>query len=393
MFRATGWCAASTQRVDCGKHDDGPPESRAVEPRRLLDWKASGQNASKLIKRFDIRAQGSGDTVRRLSGGNIQKVVLAREFTNDVSFLLIDQPTRGVDIGAQEAIHDEIMRQRADGGAILLISVQLDELEARRPDPGDVQRPDHGRGRRRWCRRGPHRPDDGGRRRERSAETQDAGLASSRVCMVNDSFRAVRPGDRGRLRAALGAVIILLVDESPVHVFTTLLRGAFGDRPGRRHVLQTTPILICGVAACIALRGGMFNVGVEGQLSSAASQPPWWGSPCHARGLHMLAALARRSPPARPGSPYRLFPRALSTPTRWSRRSCRTMWRSCSHPTSRSSFSSARAAGRNAADPASAYLPELFAFSRLNWGLSIGLVLASAHLVLPQHAVAAMPSP
>jgi simple sugar transport system ATP-binding protein len=68
--------------------------------------------------------------VKSLSGGNIQKVVLAREFSGDARFLLIDQPTRGVDIGATEAIHTEIMRQRADGRAILLISVQLDELIA-----------------------------------------------------------------------------------------------------------------------------------------------------------------------------------------------------------------------------------------------------------------------
>ncbi len=94
----------------------------------LLDWKAAADESARMITRFDIRARGTTDTVRRLSGGNIQKVVLAREFTNEASFLLIDQPTRGVDIGAQEAIHDEIMRQRADGVAILLISVQLDEL-------------------------------------------------------------------------------------------------------------------------------------------------------------------------------------------------------------------------------------------------------------------------
>jgi ABC-type uncharacterized transport system ATPase subunit len=94
----------------------------------LLDWKAAARESSVLIERFDIRARGPNDTVRRLSGGNIQKVVLAREFTNEAPFLLIDQPTRGVDIGAQEAIHDEIMRQRATGVAILLISVQLDEL-------------------------------------------------------------------------------------------------------------------------------------------------------------------------------------------------------------------------------------------------------------------------
>ncbi|ESZ30311.1 ABC transporter ATP-binding protein [Mesorhizobium sp. L2C084A000] len=96
----------------------------------MLNWNAINQNAETLIKSFDIRARAAGDAVKRLSGGNIQKVVLAREFTNGADFLLIDQPTRGVDIGAQEAIHDEIMRQRAAGRAILLISVQLDELAA-----------------------------------------------------------------------------------------------------------------------------------------------------------------------------------------------------------------------------------------------------------------------
>lgn len=94
----------------------------------LLDWRAVADQAAEMIKRFDIRARGPADTVKRLSGGNIQKVVLAREFTNEADFLLIDQPTRGVDIGAQESIHDEIMRQRAAGRAVLVISVQLDEL-------------------------------------------------------------------------------------------------------------------------------------------------------------------------------------------------------------------------------------------------------------------------
>ena len=83
-----------------------------------------------LITRFDIRTRGPDSPVKSLSGGNIQKVVLAREFSADARFLLVDQPTRGVDIGATEAIHGELMRQRAEGRAILLISVQLDELMA-----------------------------------------------------------------------------------------------------------------------------------------------------------------------------------------------------------------------------------------------------------------------
>ena len=66
--------------------------------------------------------------VRALSGGNMQKVVLAREFSGNTPFLLVDQPTRGVDIGAMDGIHAEIMRRRDAGAAILLISVQLDEI-------------------------------------------------------------------------------------------------------------------------------------------------------------------------------------------------------------------------------------------------------------------------
>ncbi len=98
--------------------------------RGWLRWWAIDEEMRALIKRFDIRARGPKDPARALSGGNIQKVVLAREFTAGGDMLLIDQPTRGVDIGAQEAIHDEIMRQRSEGRAILLISTQLDELGA-----------------------------------------------------------------------------------------------------------------------------------------------------------------------------------------------------------------------------------------------------------------------
>ncbi len=96
----------------------------------LIHWAAVDRLARDLIARFDIRARTPRDAVKRLSGGNIQKVVLAREFTSGADFLLVDQPTRGVDIGAQEAIHDEIMRQREAGRAVLLLSVQLDELAA-----------------------------------------------------------------------------------------------------------------------------------------------------------------------------------------------------------------------------------------------------------------------
>jgi simple sugar transport system ATP-binding protein len=94
----------------------------------ILSLRDIAVHADELIKKFRVKTPSRDTLAKNLSGGNIQKVVLAREFTNDADFLLIDQPTRGVDIGAQEAIHDEIMRQRAAGRAVLVISVQLDEL-------------------------------------------------------------------------------------------------------------------------------------------------------------------------------------------------------------------------------------------------------------------------
>ena len=66
--------------------------------------------------------------MRSLSGGNIQKVVIAREFSCDAKVLVVAQPTRGVDIGAAEYIHERLLEQRSNGAAILVISEDLDEV-------------------------------------------------------------------------------------------------------------------------------------------------------------------------------------------------------------------------------------------------------------------------
>lgn len=94
----------------------------------FIRWRQVRAAAVNLISRFDIRSSGPDQIVGKLSGGNMQKVVLARELSQGSPVLLVDQPTRGVDIGAMERIHDEIMAQRAQGVAILLISAQIDEI-------------------------------------------------------------------------------------------------------------------------------------------------------------------------------------------------------------------------------------------------------------------------
>ncbi len=93
-----------------------------------LKRKAAQAYAQSLFHRFDIRGAGVDVAAGSLSGGNMQKAVVAREFSFDAPVLLIAQPTRGVDIGAIEFIHQSIMDKRNGGCSVLLVSADLDEI-------------------------------------------------------------------------------------------------------------------------------------------------------------------------------------------------------------------------------------------------------------------------
>jgi general nucleoside transport system ATP-binding protein len=82
------------------------------------------------VKRFDVRARSISVTAATLSGGNQQKLILARELENDPRLLVAAQPTRGLDIGAIEFVWRQILDQKAEGRAVLLISAELDEIYA-----------------------------------------------------------------------------------------------------------------------------------------------------------------------------------------------------------------------------------------------------------------------
>jgi simple sugar transport system ATP-binding protein len=85
--------------------------------------------ADKLIRQYDIRSgQGGATVVRAMSGGNQQKAIVAREIDKDPELLVAIQPTRGLDVGAIEYIHKQLVRQRDSGKAVLLISLELDEV-------------------------------------------------------------------------------------------------------------------------------------------------------------------------------------------------------------------------------------------------------------------------
>jgi simple sugar transport system ATP-binding protein len=106
-------------------HDYGnEPFSRFgwLNPRRWLRWAAG------LLKEFDVRGGGPTTRAGSLSGGNQQKVVVAREVSRDPSVLIAAQPTRGLDVGAIEFVHRRLVEQRDAGKAVLLVSLELEEI-------------------------------------------------------------------------------------------------------------------------------------------------------------------------------------------------------------------------------------------------------------------------
>jgi general nucleoside transport system ATP-binding protein len=106
-------------------HDfDRPPNSRFgwLSPKRMI------QRAARLLKEFDVRGGGPRTKARALSGGNQQKVVVAREVANDPRVLIAAQPTRGLDVGAIEFVHRRLVEERDEGRAVLLVSLELDEI-------------------------------------------------------------------------------------------------------------------------------------------------------------------------------------------------------------------------------------------------------------------------
>jgi ABC-type uncharacterized transport system ATPase subunit len=101
-----------------------PPNSRFgwLNPRRIVAW------ARGLLQEFDVRGGGPESRASALSGGNQQKVVVAREVERDPRVLIAAQPTRGLDVGAIEFVHRRLVQERDEGRAILLVSLELEEV-------------------------------------------------------------------------------------------------------------------------------------------------------------------------------------------------------------------------------------------------------------------------
>ncbi len=101
-----------------------PPYSQGL----VVNWDRALENAKQRIEQFDIRTSGPLAHVSTLSGGNQQKVIVARELSRPIKLLIASQPTRGLDVGSIEYIHGQIIKRRDEGVAVLLVSTELDEV-------------------------------------------------------------------------------------------------------------------------------------------------------------------------------------------------------------------------------------------------------------------------
>jgi general nucleoside transport system ATP-binding protein len=105
---------------------DRPPYANGI----ALDLAAIRDTAARRVEEYDVRTTSVETPARTLSGGNQQKVVVAREMSRDVKILLVSQPTRGLDVGSIEFVHKRLVAQRDAGAAVLLVSSELDEIYA-----------------------------------------------------------------------------------------------------------------------------------------------------------------------------------------------------------------------------------------------------------------------
>ncbi|WP_062310775.1 ABC transporter ATP-binding protein [Demequina rhizosphaerae] len=106
-------------------HDKAPyAKGGALQPKVIAD------EARKHVEQFDVRATGIDQTTGSLSGGNQQKVVLARELSRPLKLLIASNPTRGLDVGSIEFVHKRIVAERDSGAAVIIVSAELDEVVA-----------------------------------------------------------------------------------------------------------------------------------------------------------------------------------------------------------------------------------------------------------------------
>ena len=213
------------------------------------------------MEAYDVRPRAPLLRTSKFSGGNQQKLVLAREIERAPKVLLVGQPTRGVDIGAIEFIHRRLVALRDAGVAILLVSVELDEIMGLADRivvlcggriTGERLASRHGRARA-WTADG----------RRHGPRRMSAPIEVPRwVDLVLVPALAV-------VAAFLVAgLVVLAIGQNPLQATAILVRGALGSGEGLGFTLYyATNFIFTGLAVAVAFHAGLFNIGGEGQAT------------------------------------------------------------------------------------------------------------------------------
>ena len=233
--------------------------SRSLSRGPLLALRRMRDAAVGIIGRYDVKTPGPGTPVRNLSGGNLQKLVLGREFADDPLVLVVAQPTRGLDVGAIETVHAYLRDAAAKGVAILLMSEDLDEIRALADRilviyEGEIV----------------------GELPAGSASVEEIGLlmagATRRVKLERRLTQpwwlsvAVPVGSLVVAFVVMG-VVLALTGHSVAGTYRKILEAGFtGNGAMSATLISATPILFTGLAAAAAFRMQLFNIGAEGQL-------------------------------------------------------------------------------------------------------------------------------
>ena len=285
-----------------------PPYSRWG----FLDQQAIGDRADALMKKYDVRAPDRHLTAGKLSGGNLQKMVVGSELARDPQLIIAVDPTAGLDVGATEYIRTRLLEERERGKAILLVSSDLEEImelsdriavmyrgqitgvvapKAATPEimgllmaglpveerpgiwhsasvvakgqpPVPATAPPH-------ARTGGAERGNSGPPTVRSRPKEWLDLRRLLPYLTDRSGWVSVLSVLGAILLALALVgaLIALMGVSPLRAYEAMWRGAFGTRNGLGETLvRTTPLLLCGLAVTVAFRCGMWNIGAEGQL-------------------------------------------------------------------------------------------------------------------------------
>ena len=287
-----------------------PPVARAG----WLSMSGLSQFAADLIKKFDIRGATPATPVASLSGGNMQKVVIAREFESDPPLLVVSQPTRGVDVGAMEFVHRALVSARDRGAAVLLVSADLNEvmslsdrllvihrghivdefthdsmseiavglamggqavdeaaiaaanaLHAEKAElvstdldgdgiPDELQKK---------VSVAPTPPMTAAPAHEEAFPTRSTGSTAIKTIFTN----AAQPILAVVAALVIGAIIIALLGKDPVAAYSELFISSLTTPYGIGALLaHTVQLMILSAAVIVSFRAGFFNVGGEGQL-------------------------------------------------------------------------------------------------------------------------------